>query len=503
MNHKIFKENLLLFICLITFIKSDLIIIGPNDLISKYDNKPIEIVFGKISDIPSFYVHGEIIFENSTLLHDACSYFGVLPKKTNENEYSENFKILLAYNGNCSVVQKARNAQNAGASMLLLINNNEKDIKEVLLEDDGSGKDIKIPIGLISLSNGKKMQYFIENNPEEKIMVEINFQENIIKDYDKVQLKLFFSSSELRAYQFINNITKIFNKFKQQIDFTPIYVTHQSPVYNPENPQRELNCLSKGKYCYFPKEDTIIQDGQKILMESLRQKCMYKKNIDNIKYYYEYMQHFYSNCLDSYNIRFNERCSKQTLDSLGYPIEYLDDCVAESFGVNSLLSSSYIDNENTIFQKDYEEILKYKITSFPAVVINDKPVQGMIKEYKILLSICKAVKEKPAFCSFFWGTTDRIFSNISEKKRKIYFLILMIIAINILLFLIFRRYIMRKVNEKINFNTIDIDGRINNFMNNYMSLKKNQEMDYMSFDTDVSTKNNKGYNKVEGNVDTV
>ena len=62
---------------------------------------------------------------------------------------------------------------------------------------------------------------------------------------------------------------------------------------------------------------------------------------------------------------------------------------------------------------------------------------------------------------------------------------------------------MRKVNEKINFNTIDIDGRINNFMNNYMSLKKNQEMDYMSFDTDVSTKNNKGYNKVEGNVDTV
>ena len=57
---------------------------------------------------------------------------------------------------------------------------------------------------------------------------------------------------------------------------------------------------------------------------------------------------------------------------------------------------------------------------------------------------------------------------------------------------------MRKVNEKINFNTIDIDGRINNFMNNYMSLKKNQEMDYMSFDTDVSTKNNKGYKEWYG-----
>lgn len=498
MNMKNIKENLLLFICLITFIKSDLIIIGPNDLVSKFD-KPIEIVFGKISDIPTFYVHGEIIFENSTLLHEACSNLGILPKTTNENEYSENFKILLAYNGNCSIIQKARNAQNAGASMLLLINNNDKDIKEVLLEDDGSGKDIKIPIGLISLSNGKIMQYYIENNPKAKIMVEINFQDKM-EIQEKVEIKFFFSSSELKAYELINNITSIIGKFGDKIEFIPIYVSHQSPTYDPEKPQRELNCVSKGKYCYFPKEYTIIQDGQKILMESLRQKCMYKKT-GNIKYYYEYMKSFYTNCLNSYNIKFNERCSKQTLDILGYPVEYLDDCVANSFGVNSLLSSSYIDNENIIFQKEYEEILKYKITSFPAVVINNKPLTGTIKEYKILSGICKSIKNKPDFCSFYWGMMD--FSNISEKKRKIYLLILIIIIINIVLFLIFRKYIMKKINEKINFNTIDIDGRINNFMNNYISLKKNQEMDYMSFDTDVSTKNNKGYNKVEGNVDTV
>ena len=502
MNHKIIKENLLLLICFLTFIKSDLVIIGPNDLISKFDNKPIEIVFGKISDIPNFYVHGEIIFENSTLLHEACSNLGILPKNTNENEYSENFKILLAYNGNCSIVQKARNAQNAGASMLLLINNNEKDINEVLLEDDGSGKDIKIPIGLISLSNGKIIQYYIENNQKAKIMVEINFQEKNEKE-EKIELKFFFSSSEPKAYELINNMTTIIDKFKAPIEFIPIYVTHQSPVYDPEKPQRELNCVSKGKYCYFPKEDTIIQDGQKILMESLRQKCIYKKNTDYIKYYCEYMKNFYTNCLNSYEVKFNERCSKQTLDNLGYSIQDLDDCVAASFGVNSLLSSSYIDNENIIFQKDYEEILKYKITSFPAVVINDKPIDGIIKEYKILLAICKTVKKKPEFCSIYWGTDNDTISNISGKKRKIYLLILIIIIINISLFMIFRKYIMKKINEKINFNTIDIDGRINNFMNNYISLKKNQEMDYMSFDTDASTKNNKGYNKVEGNVDTV
>ena len=497
-----FEGNILLFICLISLIKSDLNIIGPSDLISRYNNQPIEIVFGKISTISDFYIHGEVILENTTNHHVGCLEIGSLPKNTNPNEYSENFKILLAYYGQCSVVQKARNAQNVGASMLLLINSGEEDIKNVLLEDDGSGNDIRIPIGLISLANGKIMQNYIENNPNSRVIVEINFQKKI--DKNKVEFKLFFSSSELKAYELIGNMTKYSNKFADQLEFIPIYVTHESPTYNPQNPQRELNCVTKGKYCYFPKENTIIQDGQRILIESLRQKCMYTKSQDKLKYYYEYMQSFYTNCLNKQSISFNERCSKSTLDSLGYPVNYLDDCVAESFGVNSLLSSSYVDNENTIFKKDYDEILKYKITSFPAVVINDKPLEGIIKEYKIMEAICNNVNIKPDFCALLTGESDEHIANMNKKRTRIYILIFVIIAINIFLFFTFRKYIMQKINEKINFNNIDIEGRINNFVQNYMNLNKNQEMqDYKSFDTASSSNNNKGYNKLEGVVNTV
>ena len=494
-------KYILLFIFFISFIKCDLIIIGPSDLASRYYNQPIELVFGKISDISNFYVHGEIVFENTTTHHVACLDLGTLSTKMNQNEYSENFKILLAYTGQCSIVQKARNAQNAGASMLLLINNNEQDIKDVLLEDDGSGSDIKIPVGLISLSNGRIMQNYIENNPKSRIMVEINFQKREAKK--KIEFKLFFSSSELKAYELIGNITKYTNKFSDQVEFIPIYVTHQSPTYDPTKSQRELNCVTKGKYCYFPKENTIIQDGQRILIESLRQKCMYKKSIEKQRYYYEYMASFYKNCLIGPTARFNERCAKETLDNLGYPVDYLDDCIAESFGVNTLLSSSYIDNENSIFQKEYEEILKYKLSSFPAVVIDDKPLEGIIKENKIMIEICNAVSVKPDFCSFMTGETDEHVYKMSRKKSWTYFLIFVIIIINIILFFTFRKYIMLKINEKINFNTIDFEGRINNFVQNYMSLKKNQELDYQSFDTDVSSKNNKGYNKIEGTVNTV
>ena len=493
--------NLLLLIYIVSFIKCDLVIIGPGDLASRYNNQPIEIVFGKTSDISNFYAHGEIILENKTISHNACSELGILPTNINQNEYSENFKILLAYSGQCSIVQKTRNAQNAGAQMLLLINDNEEDIKDVILEDDGSGSDIKIPIGLISLSNGRIIQNYIETNPKSKILVEINYQKKEAKK--RIELKLFFSSSELKAYELIEKINQNTNKFLDQYEFIPIYVTHQSPTYDPEKAQRELNCVTKGKYCYFPKENTITQDGQRILIESLRQKCMYIKSKDKLRYYYEYMQSFYKECLNSGVPRFNERCAKQVLENLGYPIDYLDECIADSFGVNSLLSSSYIDNENNIFKKEYEEILKYKLSYFPAVVIDDKPLGGIIKEYTIVEALCNIVSTKPDFCSYISGGFNSQALTINRQKSWIYFLIIAIRVINIILFCTFRKYIMFKINEKINFNTIDFEGRINNVVQNYMSIKKNQELDYQSFDTDASSKNNKGYNKIEGAVNTV
>ena len=154
-----------IFCSLIYLIKSSLIIIGPHELVSRYSNKPIDIVFRKNTDISNFYVHGEIILDNSTNQHTACSELGELKNTKSQNEYSENFKILLVKNGDCPITQKARNAQNAGASMLLVVNQDDSDINSVILDDDGSGSDIKIMIGLISLSDGKIMTNFIENNP--------------------------------------------------------------------------------------------------------------------------------------------------------------------------------------------------------------------------------------------------------------------------------------------------------------------------------------------------
>ena len=495
------KIIILLLISFLFSINCQLTILGPSELISQYRDHQIDIVFRKMQDGPDFHVQGQVIFENITQDHTACQDMGVLPMKQNQNQYSENFKILLAYIGSCPITQKARIAQNAGASVLVLINNNDQDINNVILEEDGVQSDIKIPVGLISQTNGRIMQNYILSGSKDKVTVEINFKEKEPKK--KIELKFFFSSSELRAYEMIKNITSYIDKYDDQVVFIPIYVTHQIPTYDPNNAKREFNCVTKGKYCYFPKETTITQDGQSILFESLRQKCMFYKSteIKKMKYYYQYLDYFYKNCLIVPTPRFNDRCSKQNLDIMGYDVDYLDDCVADSFGVRTLLSSSYYDNENSIFKSDYDEILKYKLTSFPAVVVDDKPIEGIIKEYKIAEALCSAVEIKPSFCNFLGGT------KVEDNPRRswTFFLIFMIVIVNIVLFIIFRKYILKQIGERINFNMIEVDGRVNNILTNFFQFRK-QENDYQSFGKDGMSNNissNKISTQIEGTVNTV
>ena len=491
------KMKFILIFFFFYLVNCQLSIIGPTDLNSQFSNSPIDIVFKKMTDSANFYVNGEVFFENVTKEHNACQDLGTLATNTNQNQFSENFKILLAYKGACPIFQKARNAQSAGAAMLVLINDNSQNISEVILEEDVSGSEIKIPVGLISLYNGRILHNYIDTYPKNRIMVEINIQPTNPKK--KVELKLFFSSSEVRAYQLLSNITSYLDKYDDQVTLIPIYVTHQIPGYDPNNAKREFNCVTKGKYCYFPKETTITQDGREILLESLRQKCMYKKSLKakKMKYYFDYMDKFYKNCLAVPTPRFNDRCSKQNLDLMGFGVDFLDECVGDSFGVKTLLSSSFVDNENYIFKQDYEEIIKYKLSSFPAAVVDDQPIDGIIKEYKIANALCKAVKVKPDFCIFLSGTV--IESN--PRRSWTFFLIVLIIFINLCLFIVFRKYIRKKIGEKININMIEIDGRVNNILTNFFRFRK-QDNDYQSFGKD-GMNTNKASTQIEGTVNTI
>ena len=462
------KRNTMLIISLfICITECTITIIGPDDLSSQFDNRRIEMAYDKIGRSSyNFYTRGELYLDEEKTNWEACR--SVKNLKTELNQYQEDSKILIVKRGGCSFVQKARNVQRAGYSMIVIVNNMETEIKDVIMSDDGSGSDIYIPIVMISKTDGEKIINYLEknNSDKNKVIVEIDFDKKR-RDTQTVDVKFFFSSSELRAYELFKSLTQYISQFGNQINFEPIYVVHRSPYYNEENPIRTLNCVSRGKYCYFPKETTIIKDGQAIIMEDLRQKCIYEssKRNDNLMNYYTYMKYFHSQCLvKDRTPQFNENCAKKVLHSMAYTVN-IDSCISKSFNVMNLLNNLYIDNENTILSHEYEEILKYKLTTFPSVIINNRILDGTIKESKIIKEICLEVREKPEFCTYLIKNESK-----TRKKALIYFLIALLVLINIFIFFVCRKYILQRINERIEQGGLDLDSRIKNVIGNYLSL---------------------------------
>ena len=132
------------------------------------------MAYGKESLLLDFYIRGQLYMETITENHDACSPLTDLDlRKKNTTIYEENFKILLAYRGTCSFEQKARNAQNAGALMLIVINVGNTPINNVIFMDDSN--DIFIPVALINNSDGIIIDNYLKFNQGSKILIEVNF----------------------------------------------------------------------------------------------------------------------------------------------------------------------------------------------------------------------------------------------------------------------------------------------------------------------------------------
>ena len=130
-------------------------------------------------------------------------------------------------------------------------------------------------------------------------------------------------------------------------------------------------------------------------------------------------------------------------------------------------------------------------------MINNKVVTGILKELGIAKVLCNNVKIKPNFCSALTGISEAHINKGIETNRIIYVLIFMLIFVNISMFFMCRAYILEKINDRVKSGSIDIDGRINNVINNYFALKNNNN-DYKAFDS-----KNQVIEMKEGNVNTI
>lgn len=77
--------------------------------------------------------------------------------------------FFIAKRGGCSFVKKARNMENIGVAVAIIIDENEENVDKVIMSDDGTGGGIRIPAMLIGSSDGRKLIDFLKRSSEEEI----------------------------------------------------------------------------------------------------------------------------------------------------------------------------------------------------------------------------------------------------------------------------------------------------------------------------------------------
>jgi hypothetical protein len=148
------------------------------------------------------------------------------------------------------------------------------------------------------------------------------------------------------------------------------------------------NCLSKGQYCAFGSVQNEKITGRSILMESLRQSCIYKMNL-NI--YFFYTQMFNDKCIDT----FAESCSKDIIEKTFMNWSDIAKCVDYSFVGNE---KDIYQNDNNLLSNARQKSDALKVEAMPNLFFNDVQYAGSIAFSDLSMAMCDQLNQEVEEC---------------------------------------------------------------------------------------------------------
>lgn len=284
-------------------------------------------------------------------------------------------------------------------------------------------------------------------------------------------------------------IYKIFKDFKDYqklfnniTEFRPHYISYKSPEYSPNNTQAIPNCISKGLYCSSPRYDLSVSDGRDILTEDIRQKCIYLISkgkfesklleLRDLKYdesyYWSYMENFFEGCLNRTVKIFHYYCAMSALEKTGLNKDLVNECSYRSYVPEN--DKIAIDlNNNTILEDESRVKKLWKIKVLPTLMVNNKTIQGSWNVDNLFEAICAGYLTKPQVCYDKGYFVRSEYNSTGISFSAIFWIILIVIILNVLIYIVCKRYILKKINDRIE--NADINGRINTVVTSYLALK--------------------------------
>ena len=353
----------------------------------------------------------------------------------NYDSYDEYQPIVLVdHSTNCKYTQKALNVQTRGGRLMLLAYDSNE-IDDDYNVDDIIGERVEIPTVIINKDFAQAIKEHIRNN-DESVVLAIKFSG--VKKKGEVNVDLYYRSDDIRTLNFFKEFQYYKELLKDKLFFVPrLKYNNFVNEYTSNELSTNSNapCVKDYHYCTTSNYNINVNNPRVILMENLRQSCIYETfGLDS---YWTYMVRFTEQCADIEKLNFNEKCAIDVIKYLKFNEEELEECL-----------KNLVEGEGKI-EDDFEQFKKRKIFSVPEIIINGMRYKGSFSAKQIFNTICHSYLEDGE-CS----TIMNIWRNKGNfGKRLILTMTLIIIVLLICTLLCYRRMVQKNleitINEKI------------------------------------------------------
>ena len=157
-----------------------------------------------------------------------------------------------------------------GGALAIIIDPLVEDISEIILSDDGTGTGIRIPAMMINKYDGKILTEYLKKDPQVSLFAEFIME---TQKNNKVDAAFWYSSGDDKALDFVKNMADYIEPITKEVNFQPKFVSWACPHCDSE--YKRKNCVSDGKYCAMQTAFNNDMNGVDIIMENLRQHCVY------------------------------------------------------------------------------------------------------------------------------------------------------------------------------------------------------------------------------------
>lgn len=335
--------------------------------------------------------------------------------------------VLLVDRGNCTFVQKVRNAQAASANAVIIVDN-KHEANLPVMADDGTGNDIDIPAMFVSIEEGDKIKAAIAAH----VHVRVELAWSLPQPDNRVEWSFWTSSNDDESINFVKNFKEVSAELGDAAELTPHYLIIDGNTFDCVTDQESLPCAKQcshgGRYCAEdPEHDFDVGlDGEDVVLENLRQICIWQvtNSTGEQHKWWDYVQLFDSNC--EVDEDYNERCSKeqQKLALLTAAQQTaVASCVSDSekdtnCGTHDTECLRTANVENPLLQAEVKARQTDGIYILPSIMINTQKYRGRLtcphpvsqETCGVLAGICAGFKfrEDVPACSpdYCWKTID-------------------------------------------------------------------------------------------------